>query len=88
MNLLVRLLNVSAFTLMKNWKIILLAVIIKSKYLIREPFRRNFSSRKEKEIVNVEIENPESSPMISVSRLNLVKYENMFGEQNIRFFME
>ena len=50
-----------------------LTVIIKYKYFNREHFRRNFSSRKEKEIINVEIEKPERIPMISVSKLNLVK---------------
>ena len=50
-----------------------LAVIIKYKYFNREHFRRNFSSRKEKDIINVEIEKPERIPMISVSKLNLVK---------------
>ena len=54
--------------------IFLATIVIKCKYLIREHFRRNFSGRKEKETVNVEIEieKPESSPMISVSKLNSV----------------
>ena len=64
---------VSPKILRNIWKIRFLAIVIKCKYLIREHFRRNFSSRKEKEVVNVEIEKPESSPMISVSKLNLVK---------------
>ena len=64
-----------AFNFIKLQKHLFSVDIIKCKYLIRDHFRRNFSSKKDKENVNVEIEieKPESNPMISVSKLNLVK---------------